>query len=203
MIAIIDYGLGNSVSVGNMIRKAGGVFKISSDERLIRSADKVILPGVGHFSRGMDNLISSGLDKVIIDIANQGTHILGICLGAQLLTDFSEEGNRTGLGLIPINTKKFNFSSSEYKVPHMGWKEIEFNKDIKHPYFNEMHQKARFYFVHSYYMEIVKEEYVVAKANYLNDFAACVGNKNVTGMQFHPEKSHKFGMKVFENFVNQ
>lgn len=200
MITIINYGLGNSVSVLNMLKKIGTRAIISDNPEQTLQADKLILPGVGHFAKGMENLKKNGLDEVIKEFANSGKAILGICLGAQLLTNHSEEGNMNGLGLIPIETKKFQFSDANLKVPNMGWHEI----DIKQPhkYLSEFEKTPRFYFVHSYFMENSKPDYVIAEAQYGHSFAAVIAKKNVVGMQFHPEKSHKFGMQVFKNFIN-
>lgn len=200
MIAIIDYGLGNSVSVKNMLRKVGATSQITANPEAIQSADKIILPGVGHFAKGMANLKGSGLDVMIKEEAAKGKPILGICLGAQLLTNHSDEGNVNGLGLIPINTKKFQFDDKSLKIPNMGWSEIEMKKE--HPLFTGFHERPRFYFVHAYYMETTQPEYIIAEVQYGHRFSAVVENKNVIGMQFHPEKSHKFGMQVFRNFVN-
>ena len=199
MVGIIDYGLGNPISIQNMIKKVGGSSFLSSDAEKLTKADQLILPGVGHFSKGMENLKSSGLDEIIKSEAINGKPILGICLGAQLLTNHSEEGNLDGLGLIPINTKKFVFEDNTFKVPNMGWSGIEIK--LPHPYLINFHDTPRFYLVHSYYMENSIPEYVVAESQYGHSFASVVANKNVVGMQFHPEKSHKFGMQVFRNFL--
>ena len=199
MIGIIDYGLGNSVSVLNMLKKVGAKAVISNDHEILMNADKLILPGVGHFTKGMENLKNEGLDQLIIDQAASGKQILGICLGAQLLTNHSEEGDVSGLNLIPIVTKKFKFEKNNLKVPNMGWSEIEIKKE--HQFLKAFNGVPRFYFVHSYYMENTNPEYLVAEANYGHSFAAVIANQNVVGMQFHPEKSHKFGMQVFRNFI--
>lgn len=201
MVGIIDYGLGNSISVLNMLKKVGAKAEITSNEDLIREADQLILPGVGHFLKGIENLKSAGLDKIIKSEAAKGKPILGICLGAQLLTNHSEEGNVDGLGLIPIETKKFVFEEASFKVPNMGWSGIDIK--LAHPYLTNFHDTPRFYLVHSYYMENSMSEYVVAESQYGFSFASVVANKNVVGMQFHPEKSHKFGMQVFRNFTQK
>ena len=199
MIAILDYGLGNSISVKNMLKKVGVKSEITANLDKLEQADKLILPGVGHFEKGMGNLKKEGLDELIKGFAASGKPILGICLGAQLLTKHSEEGNVEGLELIPINTKKFIFPDSNLKVPNMGWSEIEIKQ--KHSYLSGFQTTPRFYFVHSYFMDAEQTDYVIAEARYGHQFAAVVANGNVVGMQFHPEKSHKFGMQVLKNFA--
>lgn len=184
-----------------MLKKVGVKALISNDHEVLQKADQLILPGVGHFLKGMENLKSAGLDKIIKSEAAKGKPILGICLGAQLLTNHSEEGNVEGLGLIPIETKKFVFDDDSFKVPNMGWSGIDIK--LAHPYLTNFHDNPRFYLVHSYYMENSRSEYVIAESQYGHSFASVVANKNVVGMQFHPEKSHKFGMQVFRNFIEK
>lgn len=201
MITIIDYGMGNLGSVHNMIKKIGYDSIITSDKEKILKADKLILPGVGRFDAGMNNLMEKGL----IDILNEKvqvdkTPILGICLGMQLITNFSEEGKVKGLGWIDAETLKFNFDNNkDLKVPHMGWNFIK--KINKSKVIDEMYENSRFYFVHSYYVKCKSRENVVATTNYGFDFDSIIQNNNVVGTQFHPEKSHKFGMKILNNFL--
>jgi len=202
-IVIIDYGMGNLGSIANMIKKIGGNSLISSKVEDIENADKLILPGVGSFDSGMKNITLSGLSdilnkKVLID----KIPILGICLGMQLMTKGSEEGKEKGLGWIDAQTVKFNFSDIEQnpRIPHMGWNTVTKNKNhkiIEDIEFNS----SRFYFVHSYFVKCQNENDVLLTCNYFNNFTAAFQKDNIIGVQFHPEKSHKFGMKIFKNFL--
>lgn len=199
MIGIIDYGLGNPISIQNMIKKVGGKSFLSSDHEKLMAASQLILPGVGHFKKGMENLQNTGLDQFIFEFVKTGKPILGICLGMQLLTESSEEGNMKGLGYIPLKTKKFAFDSTTLKIPHMGWEVISISKQN---YLLEKLEEPRFYFVHKYFVEI-EPSFTFATANYNHPFSAVIGKENVIGVQFHPEKSHKFGMQVFRNLISQ
>ena len=201
MITIIDYGLGNLASVRNMIKKVGGEGQISSDPDVIRKAEKLILPGVGAFGVGMKNLIDSGLQEAIKENTAGGTKLMGICLGAQLLTNHSEENQVDGLGLIAAQTKKFNLSDPQLKVPHMGWFNIALDQP-EHPLLQNLQDTPRYYFVHSYYMHCDNAANQLCSCTYEHPFAAGVVQDNVAGFQFHPEKSHVFGMRIIENFIN-
>lgn len=201
MITIIDYGCGNLGSIRNMIRKIGGEAVITSDIEQIRQAKKIILPGVGSFDTGMNNLKQSGF----IDILNEKAFtekipVLGICLGMQLMTKGSEEGNENGLGWFDAQTLKFRFpKGSANKIPNMGWKHVIQKKESK--LFKEMYAEPRFYFVHSYYIESNQAEDVLATSVYGQEYVSAFEKENLCGVQFHPEKSHKFGMKLFTNFL--
>jgi len=200
MITIIDYGMGNLGSVANMIKKIGAQSKISSDLNEIREAEKIILPGVGSFDAAIKRIDELGLREVIVDYAmSKKKPLLGICLGMQLLMDGSEEGTLPGLGLIKGNTLNFKDRiSSDLKVPHMGWNvvKVENPSKLTEGFTDEM----RFYFVHSYFVKTADPKDSMLKCNYGIDFDAAVHHENVYGAQFHPEKSHKFGMKFFEDF---
>ncbi|MBW7840882.1 MAG: imidazole glycerol phosphate synthase subunit HisH [Chitinophagaceae bacterium] len=201
-ITIIDYGVGNLRSIQNMLKKIGIDVKISGRAEDIQSAEKLILPGVGHFDYGMQHLCESGLVGILNDeVLIKKKPILGICLGVQLLTQSSEEGNEKGLGWIKGKTVAFdrNRLSSGQKIPHMGWAEI--NAYVQSKLFTAMYDDPRFYFVHSYHLQLDYPEDVLAQAHYGYDFAAGIEHENIVGVQFHPEKSHKFGMKLLENFV--
>jgi glutamine amidotransferase len=203
-IVIINYGIGNLISVQNMLKKAGAEeVIISKDARDIRQADKLLLPGVGHFDFGMKKLNESGLIPVIEDkVLKLKTPILGICLGAQLLTTRSDEGNTNGLGWVDAETVAFDKSKLPvgYKIPHMGWNYVQVQKGAA--LFQNMHPNPRFYFVHSYHLKMndTKDEWLTA--NYGYDFCAAFQRDNIFACQFHPEKSHKFGLRLMENFVN-
>lgn len=202
MIVIIDYGVGNINSIKNMLKKIGVESKISSSVDDIRSADKLILPGVGNFGYGMDQLNKSGLVEVLNQcVLEKKVPILGICLGAQLLTNGSEEAPGVpGLGWIKGDVKEFKFESNNtLKVPHMGWADISVEK--KSGLFNAENDELRYYFVHKYHMENIAESEVLTKATYGYDFVCGIEKENIIGVQFHPEKSHRFGKELLSNFA--
>ena len=202
MIAIIDYGLGNLGSIANMLKIIGEKNIITDDIDTILSADKVILPGVGAFDAGMKNLNEKGLSEAIKKIALEDKKpVLGICLGMQLLGEKSEEGNLEGLGLIPFTNRRFEFpENTELKIPHMGWDIVRFKQTGP---VDKLDGQQRYYFVHSYYAVCSNEENVLMTCDYGYEFAAAVVRENVLGVQFHPEKSHNFGMALLENFVKK
>mgnify|MGYP000058900368 FL=1 len=202
MIAIIDYGIGNVGSITNMLKKVKAESYLASTIADVQRAEKIILPGVGHFSSGMESLINSGLIETIEDkVLNERVPTLGICLGMQLMADYSEEGQVKGLGWVPGKVK--NFSSrpniGNNRVPHMGW---NFTKEQKQsPLLNEFIEKSKFYFVHSYFYECENPDDVLLKTDYGGDFTSAFQKENIMGVQFHPEKSHKYGMKLLGNFA--
>ncbi len=200
MITIIDYGMGNLGSIQNMVKKAGYAAEISSDAQQIAQAEKIILPGVGSFDRAMSNLKDLELTALVRQKAAEGTPLLGICLGMQLLAESSEEGVLDGLGLVPGRVLKFDLPSG-YKVPHMGWNVVEYDSNCALYRHFEAWEEARFYFVHSYYFAAETESDVAGKTAYGRHFASSVNRGNVYGVQFHPEKSHKFGMQLLRNFI--
>lgn len=198
MVVIVDYGLGNLGSIVNMIKKIGFQSKISSDLEEISYAEKLILPGVGSFDKGIKNLHDLGIfqvlnQKVLVD----KTPILGICLGMQLMTKSSEEGSLKGFGWIDAETKRFQ--SESLKIPHMGWNVIKNSKKSK--LFDEFVSEKRFYFVHSYFVDCKSQNNVLTTTPYTHDFVSSFENENVLGVQFHPEKSHNFGLKLLKNFL--
>ena len=201
VISIIDCGLGNVGSVIRMIEKVGGsATRVSSAEQIYQ-AKKLMLPGVGHFSHGMDLLEKYDLLSAIQQKVSTGAPLLGICLGMQLLFDSSEEGNCKGLGLIPGKVVAFERNSG-LKVPHMGWNEVDVRKEnplISH--FDEAGRKNRFYFVHSFHAVCQNLTDVLATTPYGTDITSAVSSGNIFGAQFHPEKSHKFGMSLMKKFV--
>lgn len=202
MIAIINYGLGNLTSILNMFKRLGIEAVITSDHDEIKRADKLLLPGVGHFKKGMENLKGTGLQPLLNELVLlQKKPILGICLGAQLMTKHSEEGNTDGLEWINAKTVRFNTSAhSSLKVPHMGWCDIELK--VRNSLWNDLPSASRFYHVHTYHFEFEDSVEVIATSNYGYEFVCAFNNKNIYGVQFHPEKSHKYGMKVLQNFAN-
>ena len=202
MIAIIDYGMGNLGSIANMLKRIGAPAIISSDPRQIEAADKLILPGVGAFDTGMCHLNESRLiDLLNRKVLSDNTPTLGVCLGMQLLTRRSEEGEMPGLGWIDGETIRFQFDpkKADLKIPHMGWNTI----DVREPgvLLKKMADDARFYFVHSYHVVCQEESDISALTNHGYDFVSVVQHRNIMGAQFHPEKSHKFGMQLLTNFV--
>jgi len=203
MITIVDYGMGNPRSMANMLKHIGFEAKVTSDIGEIAAAEKLILPGVGAFDAGMDQLDRTGLTKVLNGKAlEEKTPILGICLGMQLFTRESEEGKRKGLGWIAAKTVKFNFDElrdGKLKIPHMGWNTVNLKKESK--LFSGLEKEARFYFVHSYHLVCDDARDAVAATNHGYDFVSAVEHGNILGVQFHPEKSHKFGMRLLKNFA--
>lgn len=194
MIVIVDYGLGNLGSVANMLRKLGVPARISAGRDEIAAADALILPGVGHFDTGMRNLRERGLVQSLNEAVIQGKKpILGICLGAQLFARSSEEGTAPGLGWIAARVKRFAFGKdSPLVVPHMGWNETE---PVEQALFSAVHRSPpRFYFVHSFHLDVESAADVAAWATYGYRFPAVIRSGNVVGAQFHPEKSHRYGM---------
>ncbi|MDP2388233.1 MAG: imidazole glycerol phosphate synthase subunit HisH [Bacteroidota bacterium] len=200
MIVIIDYGIGNLASVQNMLKKINVKdVIISGDIDVVSKAEKLILPGVGSFDAGMNNLLNSGLiDTLNKKVLEEKVPILGICLGMQLMTLRSEEGSKKGLGWINAETLKFSFpSDSIFKIPHMGWNYISITK--ANPLI-DLNSKNKFYFVHSYYVKCAHEDEIIGTTNYNIEFTSFFNLNNIYGVQFHPEKSLKFGMKLLENF---
>jgi imidazole glycerol-phosphate synthase subunit HisH len=202
MIVIVNYGIGNLGSVLNMLKKIGAPATISADAEEIEKADKLILPGVGAFDAGMRQLHASGLMGLLNDkVLNRRTPTLGICLGMQLMTDKSEEGDLPGLGWIKGGNVRFRFDEGQthLKVPHMGWNTVTSIRDDT--LFKDLDDEARFYFVHSYHVVCQSEADVLAWTHHGRRFVSAFQHANILGTQFHPEKSHKFGMKLLSNFA--
>ncbi len=199
MIAIVDYGLGNLGSIANMLKVIGEKSVITSSKEVITNSDGIILPGVGAFDAGAKNLNDTGLDDVIRQLAELGKPILGICLGMQLLGRKSEEGKLKGLGLIPFDCVRFDVRDKGLKIPHMGWDMVDILKN--NPLTKKLDNNQRYYFVHSYHATCDSPEFVLMTCDYGYEFAAAVTKDNVMGVQFHPEKSHDFGMALLKNYV--
>ena len=202
MITIIDYKTGNLGSIQNILKRIGVDSVLTSDREVISEATKIILPGVGAFDTGMRNLTGLNLKDILNQkVLDENTPILGICLGMQLMSLGSEEGSLPGLGWIKAETVRFSFSDTvSYKIPHMGWNFVQQRKESR--LFTGMYQDARFYFVHSYYLKANDTSDILTSTNYEIDFASSVERNNIVGVQFHPEKSHKFGMRLLKNFVD-
>ena len=203
MIVIIDYGMGNLRSIYKSLKRLEIESIISSDPDIIESAEKLILPGVGHFAHGMQNLIKTGLTDVLNKkVLKQKTPILGICLGMQLFCSRSEEGNAPGLNWIDAETVRFNIADTiKYKIPHIGWNSIRVEKNTK--LLNTIGVEDLFYFVHSYHVKCNDQSIIRGATNYSYDFTSVVEYNNIYGTQFHPEKSHKQGLQILKNFVHK
>lgn len=191
MIAIIKYNAGNTTSVKNTIERLGFECIVTDDEQQIRSADKVIFPGVGEASSAMNYLRERQLDKLITSLTQP---VLGICLGQQLMCKFSEEGKTNCLGIIDVQVKKF---PSTDIVPHMGWNSLT---NLNSPLFNGINKTDDVYFVHSYYCEL--SEYTIAECDYILSFSAAMQKNNFYATQFHPEKSASVGEWILKNFLS-
>lgn len=202
MVGIIDYGLGNLGSIQNMIKAIGEKSVISSMPEELDKCDRYILPGVGAFDAGMSKLNESGLvDYIKSKATNEKRPILGICLGMQLLGRRSEEGNLLGLGLIPFDNIRFRLDDTDLKIPHMGWDIVDIKQD--NPLITGLTGTQRYYFVHSYHAKCDSKENVLMTCDYGYEFAASVVKGNIMGVQFHPEKSHDFGMALLRNFTKE
>lgn len=199
-VGVINYGLGNLGSIVNMYRYLGVEVELINSADEIMYYRKVILPGVGHFAAGMQQIKSRGVDGVLKEFVKESSNkLLGICLGMQLLFDSSEEGQVDGLGLLRGHCLKFT-PCNKLPVPHMGWNCVYPNTSDQ--LFKMPFKQPRFYFAHSYYVSNVAKDATCVRANYGLDFPASVIRENIMGVQFHPEKSHKFGLALLKNFVS-
>jgi glutamine amidotransferase len=201
IIVIIDYGMGNIRSISNKIQRSGYEALVTYETDIIKNADKLILPGVGNFYNGMQRL----KERNIIEILNKKVleekiAILGICLGMQLFSNFSEEGNSEGLGWIDAETIKFRLSDIRYKVPHMGWNSVVKKKESE--LFKDISDNCYYYFVHSYHVKCNNKEDILATSTYGYEFVSAIQKGNIFGTQFHPEKSHMWGETMMNNFLN-
>lgn len=200
MIAVIDYGMGNVGSIINMFHKLHENAVLASEEATIAKADHLLLPGVGAFDNGINKLRELNLLDPILRFVESGKPFLGICLGMQMLGRCSEEGKEKGLSLIDFENKRFSFPfGTNLKIPHMGWNIAKAMHDD--PIFRDVEKTQRYYFVHSYHAVCDKKEDVLMTCEYGYEFAAAVKHDNIYGFQFHPEKSHKFGMILLNNFA--
>jgi imidazole glycerol-phosphate synthase subunit HisH len=201
MIAVLDFNLGNTGSVVNMLKRLGCHVKIAKDTDSLVGATGLILPGVGAFDRGMDKIDNSGLKQQLNDLVLvEKLPVLGICLGMQLMTKGSEEGETKGLGWIDAHTVKFT-PEGKLKYPHMGWNLVEPHKNNE--LFMKLDAESKFYFVHNYHVECNDKDDVMTSTDYGYKFTSSFQHENIWGCQFHPEKSHKFGMQLLETWANQ
>lgn len=202
MIAVLDYGMGNVGSIVNMLKKIGAPCLRSADLTELKSADKWILPGVGAFDAGMARLRALGLEAAIHDHVKAGKVLLGICLGMQMLGRKSEEGVTPGLCLLPFDTIAFRIPPEKnLKVPHMGWNRVTVAKET--PLTVGLSQKERYYFVHSFHAKCDDEANILMTCEYGITFTCAVVGGNVYGTQFHPEKSHDYGLRLLKNFAEK
>jgi glutamine amidotransferase len=200
MIVVVDYGMGNLRSVQKGFEKVGGRAVISRNPEEIRNAGRLVLPGVGAFPECMRNLTRLNLVDPILEFIESGRPFLGICLGLQLLFDESEEfGRHEGLKLIAGKVKAFDHNMG-LKIPHMGWNQVHFRKDV--PVFKGIEDGSFFYFVHSYYVAPDTPSDVAAESEYGITFTCAIARENVFAVQFHPEKSQEHGLKILSNFSN-
>jgi glutamine amidotransferase len=202
MISVVDYGVANLGSILNMLKRTGARAELVSATEDVARAESIILPGVGSFDHGVAALQERGLDVAIRQrVLDDEIPILGICLGMQLLGHGSAEGALDGLGLIDARCERFSFGeNSSLKIPHMGWNTLIQRKSSR--ILEGLDAAARFYFVHSYHMVCIDPCDVLATADYGGEFTAMVQRNNITGAQFHPEKSHRFGMQLLCNFAD-
>lgn len=204
MIVVIDYHMGNPESILNMLKRIRVKSVLSSNIVDIEKADKLILPGVGAFDQGLNNLLDLDLISILNHkVLQEKAPILGICLGMQLMTNNSEEGNLKGLGWIDAETIRFNFDEikgEKPKIPHVGWNMVSIVK--QNALFDDMYPEPRFYFTHSYHIRLNNDEDALTKTFHGYQFVSAISKENIAGLQFHPEKSHKFGMKLLANFAS-
>ncbi|MCO5101261.1 MAG: imidazole glycerol phosphate synthase subunit HisH [Burkholderiaceae bacterium] len=202
MITIVDYGLGNVGSLRNMLKKIGKACALSADPEAVAGADRLILPGVGAFDAGVERLRNSGLDEAIRHAALvRRVPVLGICLGMQLLGSASEEGRLSGLALVEAECRRFvrDAAEADLPIPHMGWNAVRVMRE--HRLFAGLETANRFYFVHSYRVVCRDPSDVLGVTDYGGEFTSSFAHGNICAAQFHPEKSHRFGMKLLGNFA--
>jgi imidazole glycerol-phosphate synthase subunit HisH len=201
-VAIVDYGMGNSASVAEAVRSCGGTPVITADPARLAAARALIIPGVGSFPFAMTRLHESGLAACLTDLAlGRGMPVLGICLGMQLLAEFGTEGGTTaGLGWVPGRVLRLEPADRAERVPHVGWNVVRLAGDS--PLLEGLPADGDFYFVHSYHLAPATDAVVLGRTDYAGGFCSIVGIGNIFGVQFHPEKSQKLGLRLIQNFLN-
>jgi glutamine amidotransferase len=203
-VTVAHLGIGNVGSVVNMLRHLGHAVRVSSSPDEIAAADKVVLPGVGHWETAVRQLDELGVREALGEVVSRGVPALGICLGMQLLLEASEEGSGPGLGFVPGKVVHFRETvgadGQTLRVPHMGWNAVE-PTTLQDPIVSRLEPDSRFYFVHSYHADGVPSDNILLTASYGYEFACGVRHENVWGFQFHPEKSHRFGMALMRAFA--
>ena len=198
-VSIVNYGIGNTGSILNMLRKLRVAADVVANPASLSGAKRLILPGIGAFDACMEALQRSGLPDALLEFAATGRPLLGICVGMQLLTLGSEEGSLPGLGLINARTRRFT-PIPGLRIPHMGWDSVRWLLP-EHPLASRLTEGSRFYFVHSFRVACESEANCLALCTYGEEFAAAIVDGNVAGVQFHPEKSHRFGLQLLKNFT--
>ena len=198
MVIVVDCGISNTGSVLNMLRRLGVAAEATSDPERVAAAERLLLPGVGAFDAGMEQLEARGLVAPLEAARAAGTPVLGLCLGMQLMTRGSDEGVRPGLGWFDATTRRLEPDDPALKVPHMGWNRVEACKSSK--LFALDGPPQRFYFVHSYYVDADDDRDVLARTWHGHSFCSAVERDNLAGVQFHPEKSHRFGLELLRRF---
>ena len=199
IVTIVDYRAGNLTSVQLAVEKLGQTALVTADPEQVRAATRLIFPGVGAAEAAMDTLRSEGLDKAIADYAATGRPMLGICLGAQIILDFSEEGDVECLGLVPGRVERLEVPAG-VKVPHMGWNQVTFAQP--HPLWKGLESDSQFYFVHSFAPAPAAKEAVIGTTDYHGRFTSALGQDNIAACQFHPERSGRVGLRVLDNFLS-
>jgi glutamine amidotransferase len=201
LVTVIDLGMGNLGAIPNMLRRLGVSTVVTADAAKIDEAARIVLPGVGSFDTAMAGIERSGIRDVLEQrVIRDGTPLLGICLGMEILGDASEEGDMAGLGWIPGRVIRFRLDPGrgDPPVPHMGWNHVETEHDSQLLHRGE---EVRFYFAHSYHFEASEPADVIGRTTWGYRFDSAVQRKNVMGVQFHPEKSHRFGLELLRRFV--
>ena len=199
MLVIIDYGAGNIRSVQRACAETGIESVITANPADLKDAERIIFPGVGAAPTAMENVTRTGLAAALKEAYAAGIPILGICIGAQIVLDRSEEGDTPCLGIIPGTTVRFKFQDKSLKIPHIGWNSVKATQP--HPLLDGIDKEDEFYFVHSYYPQPAKKENIYAVSDYGGEFCCAVGNKNLFAVQFHPEKSGRFGLQMLKRFA--
>ena len=204
MIGIIDYGLGNVRAFSNIYKSLGIDYRIIQKSEELKDVSKIILPGVGAFDDAMNKFNKSGLRDDVEKMAlNQKIPLLGICVGMQMLAESSDEGSEKGLGWINSSVKIFDIENINHdtKLPHMGWNTIDITSK-EEPLFQDLEEEPNFYFLHSYYFDCLDKKNIISETEYGKKYTSAVRSDNIYGVQFHPEKSHKNGVKLLYNFSN-
>jgi imidazole glycerol-phosphate synthase subunit HisH len=200
-IVIVDCKMGNLISVKKAFSKLGYQAEISNEKNEIETSDLLVLPGVGHFSNTMENLKKLDLHKILDDhVIGLKKPIIGICLGMQLLSEYSEEGDAQGLGWLKGKTKKFDLDTRQFKIPHIGWNTLSIHQH--NSFLKNTTENDQFYFVHSYHVDCEDQNDIAAYADYGQNFVAAIRKENIFGTQFHPEKSHEQGLKILKAFID-
>jgi len=200
-VGVVNYGMGNINSVVKKLKIVGANYKIINSSNCFEDVDKLILPGVGHFEKAMQNLKKRNLlGPLNNSVLEKKTPVLGICLGMQLMAISSEEGKSNGLGWFDAKVRKFNIQDKlNFKVPQMGWNTISINK--KSDLMNNIPEESEFYFIHSFYIKCNNENDILNRTIYESEFVSAIQKENIFGVQYHPEKSHEIGEKMFKNFI--